>query len=90
MENGYSVAIKFDINKNTSDAENEFEILQHLRAHKNRNVERFGIPAVYYYGRWMCCSLTAISKFDKSIEEIHNETIIHPLDAMILLRNFVS
>lgn len=89
IENDHPVAIKFVPKANSSGAEKEFAIFQQLHAYANPQVEKYGIPAVYYHGEWESFILTAITKLDETIEEIKKTKPILPLDIMILFRNFV-
>lgn len=83
------MAIKF-IPEASSGGDKEFAIFQHLRADVDPGVENFGIPAVYYHGKWKSFILCAITKLDETLEEIKRTKLILPMDIMILFRNFVS
>lgn len=88
------MAIKFGTRETILDCQREYEMYTYLKATdpKKQNVERFGIPVVYYYGRWEGLILIAITKFDKDLIDVDNEdhAFENPKDVLILIRNFVS
>lgn len=46
------VAMKFSSFWATENTENEYEMYTYLDAINNPNVEAYGIPSIYYYGKW--------------------------------------
>lgn len=71
-------------------AEAEYEMYTYLHAINSSEVERYGIPAVYYYGEWeghdlIMMGLTPLDKEVKSKEFLESD-----VNALIVLRDFVS
>lgn len=90
VKTGHPVAIKFVPKTKRTTAEYELVIYKQLNAYKNPKIEDYGIPNVYYHGKWESFILTAITKLDQSFEDIQKIHPILPLDMMILFRDFVS
>lgn len=75
-------------------ADKEYEMYSYLGAINDTNVERYGIPVVYYYGK---CSQTglilmAVSLLDQDITDLafSKQLFENDVNFLILLRNFVS
>lgn len=58
------VAIKFTPLKDKEEAEIEYKMYTYLGAIDNEDVERYGIPSVYYYDTWNDHILLAITLLD--------------------------
>lgn len=86
------MAIKFAAKKNLIESAREFYMFVYMYAYRNPRLERFGIPVVYYRGRWESFTLTALTKLDKNLHDLVDEEhhLKNPLDVLILIRNFVS
>lgn len=91
-DNNRPVAIKFVKDHQDQCCQREIEALSYLKAYKNESVEQFGIPVVYYYGRWQMYILTALTKLDNDLFEMSRYSTLrqNPLDVLILFRDFVS
>lgn len=92
LEENRTVAIKFSSNKRSAECQREFEMYNYLKAYKNVSVERYGIPVIYYYGRWNDYIVIAMTKLDKDLVDVTNDEheLRKPLDVLLLIRNFVS
>lgn len=84
------VAMKFTSSEYEAEATREFEIYSYLNAVKNSSVEAFGIPSVYYCGRWNGYILMAITSLDSEIKKKSDEGKVNNVDVMIIFREFVS
>lgn len=82
--------MKFTISEYIAEATNEFEIYSYLNAVKNPSVEAFGIPSVYYCGRWNGYILMAITYLDSEIKKKSDKGKVNNVDVMIIFREFVS
>lgn len=82
--------MKFTSSEYEAEATREFEIYSYLNAVKNSSVEAFGIPTVYYCGRWNGYFLMAITSLDSEIQKKSNEGKVNNVDVMIIFREFVS
>lgn len=80
------VAIKFTPLTNREKAETEYEMYWYLDAVNNTDVEKNGIPAVYYYGTWNDYMVMAITLLD-SVSDKHK---LNDVDVLIIAREFVS
>lgn len=83
------VAIKFVDSSNEHAAQREYTIYSNLHAIDNATVERFGIPAVYYYGKWEEFIVMAITLCEGSLNDREND-FAFPLNALIVFQQFVS
>lgn len=90
VKDNRTVAIKFSMR--SAECQREFEMYNYLKAYKDASVERYGIPVIYYYGRWNNFILTAMTKLDIDLVDIANDyhKLRKPLDVLLLIRNFVS
>lgn len=70
-------------------AEREYEMYTYLNAINNPNVERYGIPAVYYDGTWNDHVLMAITLLDTEFGRRRVGRGLNDVDVMILARDFV-
>lgn len=66
-------------------ADMEYEIYTCLNAINKPDVERYGIPAVYYYGKWKNYTMMAITLLDSKIKQIFND-----VDILIWFQDYVS
>lgn len=72
-------------------AENEYEAFSDLGAINNTDVaKRYGIPAVFYYGRWNDYILMAITLLDSQYAERLSNRTLTDVDILIVAREFVS
>lgn len=92
IADGHEVAVKFTTWGKRNEAMREFQMYFYLNSYKKPEVEQFGIPAVYYYGKWGNFIATAITRLDESLDDFFEEPnqLSNPLDALILIRQFVS
>lgn len=89
------VAMKFTDSSKELGIENaarEYAIYSYLNAIYNNDssIEIYGIPSVYYYGRWERFILMALTLLDTTVKvrSISNES--HVVDILIIFREFVS
>lgn len=61
----------------------------YLHAIDNVTVERYGIPAVYYYAKWKNCTVMAITLCENSLSD-RKVDFVDPLNALIVFEQFVS
>lgn len=86
------VAMKFTDSSEYLAVENaarEYTIYSYLNAIHNNysNIEIYGIPSVYYYGRWDGFILMALTLLDTTVKEKPESNV---LDVLIIFREFVS
>lgn len=86
------VAMKFtDSSENFAieNAAREYTVYSYLNAIHNNdsNIEIYGIPSVYYYGRWDGFILMALTLLDATLKEKPESNV---LDVLIIFREFVS
>lgn len=86
------VAMKFTLPDDEIEAVHEYAIYTYLDAVNNTGVESYGIPSVYYYGRWDNCVMMALTLLDTQFSELckSKEKKLTDLDILILIREFVS
>lgn len=84
------VAMKFTKSSDEFKAAMEYEIYASLNAINKPDVERFGIPAVYYYGKWENYILMAITLLDSKFSPNPKSSAINEVDVLILFQEFVS
>lgn len=84
------VAMKFTPSKFEKSALDEYEIYTYLNAINNTSVEMYGIPSVYYFGRWNDYVLMAITLLDTKFDKVFSSEKIIELDVLIMFREFVS
>lgn len=77
--------MKFTPPEDECNAEREFEVYTYLESINQTDKEAYGIPTVYYYGRWEGCVLMAITLLDKLKNYQMNS-----MDILIIFREFVS
>lgn len=63
------VAIKFTSSKEKNKAKIEYKMYTYLNAIDNEDVERYGIPSVYYYDTWDDYILLAITLLDPAFTD---------------------
>lgn len=84
------VALKFVPKVNISFTNREIQIYSYLDAIDNPDVEKYGIPNVYYYGKWGTYMLTVFSLFDYDLMNVAEHFPNHSINSLILFRDFVS
>lgn len=86
------VALKFMDGNRMEDPHREYKIYTYLHAIATPNVERFGIPTVYYYKKWKGFILMVLSYLNGGdlITAVEAGHFKNPLDSLILFRDFVS
>lgn len=81
--------MKFTLPQRTFGAEHEREMYGYLNAIHNTNVESYGIPTVYYYGRWGKYHLMAVTLLDPVFNKKIESREVNYLDLLIISREFV-
>lgn len=71
-------------------ARKEYKIYTYLNALNNPGVQSYGIPTVYYYGKWNKLIILAMTLLDSSFQKKIEDGELNELDLMILFREFVS
>ncbi|XP_031628619.1 uncharacterized protein LOC116344287 [Contarinia nasturtii] len=75
------------------DIENEYAMYTYLGAINNSTVENYGIPTVYYYGKWEDCSMIAITPLDPQFNQIEENpekrSSLTDVDIFIICREYV-
>lgn len=87
------VAMKFTTSANryqAISAAKEYAIYSYLNAVNSSNIEMYGIPKVYYYGRWQGYILMALTLLDSRVEVSSKSHRINVLNVLIIFREFVS
>lgn len=82
------VAMKFTEENYKYEAAKEYKMYTYLHAINNELVEQYGIPTVYYFGKWANFFLMAITLLDTSVKSIIGN--VNELDGLIMFRDFVS
>lgn len=87
------IAVKFTPPKYEKFTFNEYEVYQSMNAVENLDVERYGIPNVYYFDRWgesgpMMMGLTLLDNTLQKIDDLVFRA--HPVNALIVFRDVVS
>lgn len=80
------IAVKFTELENKHLADAEYEMYTYLYAINNTDVERYGIPTVYYYGEWDHLIIMGLTLLDNGVDSKH----LSESDVLIVLRDFVS
>lgn len=78
--------MKFTPPEDECNTEREFEVYTYLESINQTNKEAYGIPTVYYYGRWKGGVIMAITLFDPKLKDYQMNT----MDILIIFREFVS
>lgn len=70
----------------------EYAMYTYLNAIYNPDVEKYGIPAIYYYNKYgERHQLLVFSLFECNLlDKAENVTALQPIDSLILFRDFVS
>lgn len=84
------VAMKFTPSKRADVAAREYEMYTYLNAINNTDVERYGIPTVYYYGTWKDNILIAVTLLDPAFNKKSKDRELQEVDILITFREFVS
>lgn len=71
-------------------ASEEFEIYSYLNATNNTDVERYGIPAVHYFGSYQNYTMMAITLLDAEFNKKFEDGLFDGADALIVMQQFVS
>lgn len=82
--------MKFTKLSDAFKAKMEYEIYTCLNAINDPDVERYGIPAVYYYGKWENYILMAITLLDSRFKPNPKSSAINEVDVLILFKEIVS
>lgn len=84
------IVMKFTMPEKKNLAEQEYEMYTYLHAINSSKVERYGIPAVYYYGEWEGHDLImlGLTLLDKEVES--KQLLESDVNVLIVLRDFVS
>lgn len=80
--------MKFVCEKNANLAKREYDVYTYLNAIFNPDVERYGIPSIYYYNRYGEYQLMVLSLFECNL--LNKESAIQVIDNLIVFRDFVS
>lgn len=89
-ESNKEVAMKVTPPNDRLGAKYEYVIYSYLGAINNSAIEAYGIPSVYYYGRWNGCYLLAITLLDSKFNERWKLRYVNQVDILIISREFVS
>lgn len=71
------------------EAEKEYEIYSYLNAINRTEIERMGIPSVYYFGEWDDYILIATTLLDSTFNKKFQAKDIDETDILIVCREFV-
>lgn len=80
------VAMKFTPPEDECNAQREFEVYTCLESINQTNKEAYGIPTVYYYGRWEGSIMMAITLLDSKLKDYQ----LKNMDILLIFREFVS
>lgn len=61
-----------------------------MNAIDNADIERYGIPSVYYYGEWNDHILMGLTLLDDEFHKKFEDELFDGADALILMQQFVS
>lgn len=87
------VAMKFtDSSKRLAieNAAREYAIYSYLNAINNTEIEMYGIPSIYYYGRCEGYILMVMTLLDTTVKVRSKSPAPNVLDVLIIFREFVS
>lgn len=82
--------MKFTMSCLGADAEHEFEIYSYLDAINNTEIEKYGIPCVYYYGEWEECQMIGMTLLNPEFNKRYAHLNVNDIDVLVLCREFVS
>lgn len=82
--------MKFTLSCPGADAKHEYEIYSYLNAINNTEIEKYGIPCIYYYGQWKECQMIGMSLLGTEFNNRYKHLDVNDLDVLILCREFVS
>lgn len=73
-------------------ADEEYEMFSYLHAINEPEVERYGIPAVYYFGEWKELIMMGFSSLEYDLDKLVDSKQFFESDVNVLLvlRDFVS
>lgn len=90
LEDHKPVAIKFINEKiNKDQAKREYEMYTYLNAVNQTEPETYGIPTVYYYGRWNGCIVTAYTELEETLAHRIENGFHSDYDILLLMQQFV-
>lgn len=86
------IVMKFTPVANKKAADEEYEMFSYLHAINNSEVEKYGIPAVYYYGEWEELIMMGFSLLEYDLNElvVSEQFFESDVNALLVLRDFVS
>lgn len=90
LANNDIVAMKFTPASLHLNAEHEYRIYTWLGAINNTEVEKFGIPSVYWYGWWNNHVLMAMTLLDSEFHTRCKKNQVTDVDILIVFREFVN
>lgn len=82
--------MKFTSSRIQIFASEEFKIYSYLNAIDNEDVERYGIPAVYYYGEWNNHILMGLILLHAEFNKKFENGQFDGADTLIVMQQFVS
>lgn len=82
--------MKFIPPRNKAFAEKEYSIYTCLEAINNPNIERYGIPSVYYYGSYRNYTMIALTLLDNDFNYVFNDFQFDMIDLFVTIQEFVS
>lgn len=86
------IVVKFTPLAEKKAADEEYEMFSYLHAINNPEVEKCGIPAVYYYGEWEQLIMMGFSILENDLDKLVDSKQFFESDVNVLLvlRDFVS
>lgn len=72
------------------EAKREYKIYSYLNAINNTDIERLGIPSVYYFGKWNDYILMATTLLDETFNKRIHAKHVNETDLLIICREFVG
>lgn len=78
------------------EIETEYTIYTYLNAIQNSTVEKYGIPAVYHYGKWKEFTMLGVTLLDSQFTRLYMHILDTPglamsyIDILIVFREFVK
>lgn len=83
------VAIKFIKKKHAKYARKEYEMYSHMKAINKTGVEKYGIAAVYYYGKWKNFIVTAYTDLEETLAHRIKLDHVETYDILFVIQQFV-
>lgn len=83
------IAMKFIPPRNKEFAEEEYTIYTCLNAINNTDVERYGIPSIYYFGSYKNYTMIGFTLLEKEFNSVFDDFDFDLIDVLVTIQEFV-